>query len=288
MEKLTGIIPALVTPFTSDRVDEAKLDAVVEHLIQQGSDGLYVGGSTGEALLLSNRERKQVLNRVIKQVNGRCKVIAHIGALSTEEAIDLADDAMEHGADAISSIPPIYYGYRAKELEQYYLDIVNTVKAPLLIYHVPALSGQPLSDENIANLFANDNIVGIKFTAYDHFRMQCLIQKYPDKAVINGHDELYLSSLCIGSECAVGSTFNFMAPKFMKLKAAFEAGDMEAARKMQGEANLIIETLIRVGVFRGVKGLMRLQGIDAGECKRPFLPLTQDEIEKLETVLPLI
>lgn len=287
MDQLIGIFPALVTPFTDGCVDEEKLEQVVEKLLREGVDGLYVGGSTGEALLISLDERKEVLRRVLRQVNGRCKVIAHIGALCTRDAVTLASDALKAGADAISSIPPIYYGYRACELEQYYLDIVSAVKAPLLIYHVPALSGQSLSDDNIARLFEHENIAGIKFTAYDHFRMQRLIEKYPDKAVINGHDELYLSSLCIGSRCAVGSTFNFMAPKFMKLKESFELGDMETARRLQGEANRIIEVMIQVGVFRAVKGIMRLQGVDAGECKRPFLPLTPEEINLLQTVLPL-
>lgn len=288
MEKLTGIIPALITPFTNDRVDEEKLDKVVEHLVLDSIDGLYVGGSTGEALLISVKERKQVLRRVIKQVNGRCKVIAHIGTLCTEDAVDLAEDAMEVGADAISSIPPIYYGYQKQELEQYYLDIVNAVKAPLIIYHVPALSGQPLGDDTISRLFENKNIVGIKFTAYDHFRMQRLIEKYPEKVVINGHDELYLSALSIGSECAVGSTFNFMTPKFMKLRDSFKAGDMKTAGILQGEVNKIIETMMQVGVFRAVKGMMLLTGIDAGQCKRPFLPLVPEELEKLKSVLPLL
>ena len=107
---MKGIIPALVTPF-DDRgeVNTSSLRALVNKLIGEGVGGFYVCGSTGEGLLLEEQERKQILETVVEESNGSVPVIAHVGALSTKQAVRLAVHARECGADAVSSIPPLYY-----------------------------------------------------------------------------------------------------------------------------------------------------------------------------------
>lgn len=289
MAGLEGIYPALVTPFTeTGMIDEKALCAIIDDLLGKGIQGFYVGGSTGESLLMSKDERKSVLKLVVEHVNRRVKVLAHIGCFYTQDSIELAEYAASLNVDAISSLPPFYYKFTLAELTQYYLDIVQAVPMPMIVYNAPALTGVSFDSDNIKNIFQNENVIGLKYTSYDLYQMQRMIARNPKKIIINGHDELFLSTLAIGTQCAIGSTFNFMAEKFIKIKSNFESGNLYKARKLQDEANTVIEALIQVGVFRGVKGILNLIGLSGGNCRKPFAPLTAAEMKQLEKVLPLI
>ena len=115
-----GIYPALLTPFTQDNtINESALKRLIEYNIKKGVSGFYVTGSTGEAFLLSMEERKQVMKLVKNAVNGRCKLIAHVGCIATHLAIELAKYAEELGYDAISSVAPYYYKFSFSEIKQY-------------------------------------------------------------------------------------------------------------------------------------------------------------------------
>ena len=126
MKNLKGIIPALLTPFTDDnRVNHPVLRELVRLNLEKGVCAFYVGGSTAETFLLSAAERKAVLETVIDETAGRCGVIAHVGAISQDTAIDLAAHAAKAGADAISAIPPFYYPFTFQEIKSYYYGIVG-------------------------------------------------------------------------------------------------------------------------------------------------------------------
>ena len=287
--KLQGIYPALITPFTKEEtVDEKGLAVLTEYLIGQKVNGLYVGGSTGEALLLTLEERKRVLEIVTEVAADRVEVIAQIGCQHTAEAIALGKHAERAGAKGISSLPPIFYKYSLKELTRYYLEIMDAVSLPFIVYNAPALTGVFFDKDNVGDIFAHPNACGIKFTAYDSYRMQRLMAQYPKKTVINGHDEIYLSTLALGVNCAIGSTFNFMPGKFLEISRCFAAGDMNGARKAQDEVNQIIDALVEVGVFRGVKAMLTLMGLPGGSCRSPFAPISQAELTKLEPLLDLV
>jgi len=235
--------------------------------------------------LLSTEERKRVLELVIAVVNGRVDVIANIGVFATEHGIELARHAEETGAAAISSVPPFYFNFTASEHIQYYHDVANAVDIPMIIYNIPGMSGVDFSTEDIAKLFENKNIVGMKHTSYDLFLMQKVIERYPEKSVFIGHDELFLSAYCAGAQAAIGSTFNFMAEKFIKLQELIFQGFLTEALVLQGEVNDIIEVLCKIGVFKGIKAALKMQGIDCGATRKPFLPLTLQEEKLLEAIL---
>lgn len=284
MIELTGIYPALVTPFTDDdQIDDQALRNLTEYLIGKGVQGFYLGGSTGESLLMSKEERKQVIEIVSDQIKGRVRLIAHIGCFHTPDAIDLARHAAQTGADAISSLPPFYYKFTMEELKQYYHRIADAVELPLIVYNAPALTGVSFDSENVEEIFSHPNLAGIKFTSYDLFQMQRMLEKY-DKLIINGHDEIYLSALSIGCDMAIGSTFNFMPELFLAIRQQFELGNHKQAARLQGQANEIIECLSRIGVFRGVKGMLEIIGMPCGNCREPFLPLNDGEKSELERV----
>lgn len=144
-EKFKGIFPALLTPFSEDgKVNIKALEQLVEHNMRKGVNGFYVGGGTAEVFLLSSEERRVVYETCARVAKGKCTLIAHIGDLNTENAVAYAKFCEELGYDAVSSVTPFYYKFSKDELVEHYLDIANAVNVPVLMYHIPALSGVSL------------------------------------------------------------------------------------------------------------------------------------------------
>ena len=141
-EKFKGIFTALLTPFTEDgKVDVTALEQLMEYNMSKGITGFYVGGSTGEVFLLSSEERRTVYETCARVAKGKCTLIAHIGDLYTENAVAYAKLCEQLGYDAVSSVTPFYYKFSKDELVEYYLDIADAVNVPVIMYHIPALSG---------------------------------------------------------------------------------------------------------------------------------------------------
>ncbi|MDC7288202.1 N-acetylneuraminate lyase [Blautia schinkii] len=286
MEKFTGIFPALITPFDKDgRIDAEMVERVVESCLAKGVNGFYVGGSTGESYLLTAEERRYMLEQVVKAVDGRGRIIANIGVFATAQGIELAKHAESLGVSAISSVPPFYFPFNMDEYVQYYNDLAESVSVPVIIYNIPAMSGITFKTSDIERFFTNDKIIGMKHTSYDLFQLQRVLEEYPEKSVFCGHDELFLSAAAVGVQAGIGSTFNFMAEKFVKIQKLVSENRWTEAQSVQNEANAVIEALCKVGVFKGVKAALKLQGLDCGECRKPFQPLHESQVQMLRNVL---
>lgn len=278
MKKIEGLFPALVTPFDENgKVSTERIGRLVEKLQKSKIRGFYVGGSTGESYLLSMEERKNVLEAVKEAADPSLDIIANIGMLATEQSIELAKHAENLGVTAISSVPPFYFPFTMEEQYRYYDDLEHAVDVPVLIYNIPAMSGVKFGTDDLRYLLDQDRIMGLKHTSFDLFQLQRLVQLYPEKTMFVGHDELFLSAWAVGVRAGIGSTYNIMPEKFAGIADAFERGDMEKALHLQGEVNAVVETLCEVGVFKGVKEILRLQGMDCGETRKPFQPLREEQ-----------
>ena len=290
MKNFKGIFPALLTPFDKDdNVNVAELTRLVEWHISQGVTGFYVAGSTGEAFLLSEEERKLVYATVKQAAGDRATLIAHVGAVSTKQAVEYAKYVESLGYDAVSAVAPFYYKFSNAQVIEHYKAIADSVKIPLVIYNIPAFSGVDLSLDEVSGLLEHDNILGIKYTSNDYFKMQQIRARFPEKIIYNGFDEMMVCGLAMGADGGIGSTYNFMADKFIKIRELWEAGDVKGAQAVQQEANVIIAALIKVGVMAGEKAVLTLLGYDFGNCRKPFDSLTDEQVEYLkETVLPLL
>jgi len=277
-----GIFPALLTPFHKDgSVNHPVLRQLVEMNVQKGVSGFYVCGSTGEALMLPARDRKDILETVIDQAAGRCKVIAHIGSMDTLTAEDLAVHAAKAGADAVSSVAPFYYGFSFDEIRGYYTDIADACGIPMVVYNIPLYSKVNLSEEQLSLFLSDDRFMGVKHTSSDFFLLERLSRRFPGKLFFNGFDEMFLSSLPAGATGGIGSTYNMMAEKFIRIHKLYLENRMEDAREEQRKANNIISALIRVGVMPGEKALLCKMGLDFGVCRRPFKTLHNEGIDML-------
>lgn len=286
MKKFKGIYPALITPFDKNgRINPEMIQEVVESCLKKGAAGFYVGGSTGESYLLSKEERKDMIEEVVKAVHGRGQVIANIGMFATEHGVELAKHAESLGVDAISSVPPFYFQFSMDEYVQYYNDLADSVNVPVIIYNIPAMSGISFKNSDIESFFANERIIGMKHTSYDLFQLERVRKEFPEKSIFCGHDELFLSASAVGAEAGIGSTFNFMTEKFVAIQKLIAENRWSDAAVIQSEANAVIEVLCEIGVFKGVKAALKLQGLDCGDCRKPFQSLKPEQIVELEKVL---
>lgn len=287
-QNFCGLSAALLTPFDrKNQVDHGQLRRLVRFLTEQGIDGFYVGGSTGEAFLLSPQERKEILETVLEENGGRKMVTAHVGHISTDYACDLAIHARKSGADAVSAITPFYYPFTEEEIRGYYGAIMESAELPMIIYNFPAYSGVTLTNSLLAQIRKLGHVAGVKFTCSDFYQMERMKAENPDLFVWNGLDEMLLSGLAAGADGGVGSTYNCMLPLIRGVYENFCAGKMEEAKRYQKKANAVIDVISRYGVLASEKELMRLWGIDCGVCRRPFMPAGESAKRELAQIFDL-
>lgn len=277
MDKFKGLFSALLTPFNEDgSINFDSLEKLVEFNLQNGIDGFYVGGSTGEGLLLSPEERMQVFECVKKANKGSATLIAHVGTICTLDAIKMTKKAEELEYDAISAVAPYYYGFTLDAVLGYYNDIVNSTSLPMIIYNFPNSGGFSLTKEIANKLFENEKFIGIKHTSGDMFTLNQFKTLNREIVVYNGFDETLLAGLSMGADGAIGSTYNFMGKKFKKIMNCFNSGEIETAKALQNEANEIICEMIKYGVFQSEKAILTEMGIDMGQCRPPFMPISDE------------
>ena len=277
MKQFDGIFTALLTPFDgAGKIAEEKLARLVKHNLKLGVRGFYVGGSTAEAFLLSTDERRQIMD-VVAETAPQATLIAHIGSLNEREATALARHAADRGYDAISSVAPYYYKFSAEEIRGYYFRLAESTPLPMLVYHFPAFSGVNMGVGEMSKFLDHERFLGIKYTSNDFFMMEQCKTKYPGKIVYNGYDEMFLAGLSMGADGGIGSTYNFMADKFVRIRALYEAGKMQDAKAVQQEANRIITTLCQIGVMQAEKEVLNQLGMDFGICRHPFGEPTSEQ-----------
>jgi len=283
-QKLCGILPALMTAFTEDGIDCPKVAAHTKKLADAGVHGLYVGGSSGEMILMTEDERKTLLETVMESVGDRLTVIAHVGTTSTRGSLELARHAEKCGAHALSSVTPLYYKYGFREVKHYYERLAGETSLPVIIYNIPALTGTTLTTAQLEEILSIPNVGGMKFTASDFFQLERIRTEFPDKVFYNGSDEMLCSGLAAGADGGIGTTYNFMPKTILAIYNAFRANDAATALKYQSKANEAIALVLKHGVMPASKMLLKLNGTDYGECREPFMPLSEEAIEELSRV----
>ena len=290
MKNFKGIFTALLTPFDDkNKINEKSLEQLIEMNIKKGVDGFYVSGSTAEAFLLTEEERRHLYKLVKDIVGNRCTLIAHIGCVGTLQTIDYGKYVESLGYDAISSVAPFYYKFSFEEIKQHYYMTVNNVNLPMIIYNIPNFSGVSLTPANIGEFLCDERFIGVKHTSNDYFAMQQFKAAFPEKVIYNGFDEMFLAGLSMGADGGIGSTYNFMAEKFVKIKQHFDKNKIKQAQSIQADVNKIVSALCKVGVFQGEKAVLSLMGIDFGDARPPFSKLSKDDVSFVEkNILPLL
>lgn len=289
MEKYKGIYTALLTPFDqNNKVNEKELERLVKFNIQMGVKGFYVGGSTAEAFLLSTDERKLIMD-IVKGAAPDHTLIAHIGSINEMEAAALAGHAKKRSYDLVSSVAPFYYKFSFKEIKNYYFRLADAAGLPMLVYHFPAFSGVNMGVDEMNQFLSDQRFIGIKYTSNDFFTLEQCKTNFPDKLVFNGFDEMFLAGLSMGADGGIGSTYNFMADKFVKILACFKNNRISEAQELQKTVNRIIAVLCKIGVMQAEKEVLNQLGFAFGVCRAPFGSATEEEKELIrKEIIPFV
>ncbi len=291
---LRGLVAATFTPFRADgslAID--RIPPVIDHVIASGVSGLYVCGSTGEGPLLTTAEREAVAAATVKAAKGRVPVVIQVGHNSLADARQLAAHAQTIGADAISATPP---GYFKPDTVDNFIDCLVDItagapKLPFYLYHIPVISG--VRFDLLEFLSAAEkrlpSLRGVKFSDPSlHEMLACIEYGGGRYDILFGVDEMLLGGLAFGARGAVGSTYNFAAPLYRKIIAAFDRGDLAEARRLQSLAAEMIRIIIGNGGRGGLKAAMALVGADCGYSRLPTRTCTPEQRERMRAQLQAI
>lgn len=287
VDSTPSVVSALITPMRENRsIDTVALQNLVQYEMDHGSEGFYCCGSSGEGLLLSVEERKQIATLVSEVCRDKVPFYVHSGSLGTREAIDLSIHAQEAGAKAVSLIPPIYYHYSQQEVENYYLDVVNAVDLGVIVYNIPQFTGISFSKDSA--VMQHEKIIGVKHTSMNLYDLERLGQAFPKKILFNGFDEIFLYSLAAGAQSTIGTTVNVCPSLFGAIREDFLGSNISGAQQKQHLLNNFIESVVKEGIFPAVKYCMTYLGIPSGPCRKPFKELDHGARLRIEGALARI
>jgi len=288
LDKYKGIIPAFYACYDeAGEISPERIKALANHLNGKGVTGLYVGGSSGECIYQNLGERKATLKYVAESLKGQLTLIAHVGAPSTKESVELAKYAEELGYDALSAIPPIYFQLPESAIEKYWTEIMDSTDLPFIIYNIPQTTGYNLSINLLKKLLRNDKLIGVKNSSMPVMDIERFKAAAHDNFIVfNGPDEQYVSGRLIGADSGIGGTYGVMPELYLKAEEFVSVGNFSEARKIQHDINDIIIALCSLNgsMYSVIKEIYKLRGINIGSVRGPLEPVSGEDFEKIEGI----
>lgn len=288
----------IVPPHTPFRVDGSINYSAVEKqaalFLENGVNGVFVSGSTGEGQSLSNEERMKIVERWRELANGtELEVLVQVGHNSQPDALTLAAHAQQIGADAVAASAPCYF--KPANVDAL-IDFLAPVAAaagdlPFYFYDIPPLTEVrlPMVDFLARGKQRIPNLVGLKYSNIDLMQMQQCIQLNDGEfEVLYGSDQTLIAGAAMGACGAIGTTYNFAAPLYRRMLAALERGDLATARAEQARSVAMIDVMIRAGGIAGFKAVMEWFGVDCGPVRAPLENLTVEGKSQLRAELEAI
>lgn len=277
---MKGIFSALMVSFDQEgNIDEQGLREIIRYNLDVCMvEGLYVNGSTGENFMLSTDEKKQIFQITKDEVKNDVPLIAQVGSINLKEAIELAQFATALGYDALSAVTPFYYKFDFQEIKDYYNSILKHVDNKMIIYSIPFLTGVNISLDQFAELFENEKIIGVKFTAADFYLLERMRKSFPDKLIYAGFDEMLLSAAVLGIDGAIGSTFNVNGARAKEIVKLVKQGKIAEALQLQHVTNDLITEILQNGLYQTIKEILSVKGVHAGYCRKPMKVLSEEKI----------
>lgn len=288
LNKFKGVFVALYSAYDDNgNISKERAKELTQYYIEKGVKGLYVGGSSGEGVLQSEQERKDMLEAVMEVAKGKLTIIAHIGANSTVESVRLAKHAESVGVDAISSIPCVYYRFSPLAIKRHWEEMINATNLPFIIYHIPQTTRFNLPLSLFNEMAKNEKVIGIKCSSESTFELEQFKTngqkvKNGEFLVFNGPDEQFIAGRSIGADAGIGGTYGVMPELFIKMHELVENAEMKKALELQRVVNDIIKDLLSGPSLYGVcKYILELRGIKTGSPRMPMLPIETEEQKEL-------
>ncbi|MXV52480.1 N-acetylneuraminate lyase [Pedobacter sp. HMF7647] len=288
---IQGIVAATFAAYHKDgSLNTDIIPALVDKLVADGVSGVYICGTNGEGPNMTVEERMAVAEAYVNAVQKRILVLVHVGHTSIEESKKLAAHAAKIGADAFSSVAAFYFKpVSVQNLVDCMAEIASAAPTlPFYYYHMPALTGVGMDMVEFLALGEQSipNLAGIKYTAATlHEYQACLNYKNGRFEVLFGYDEMLLPALAVGAVGAIGSTYTFAAPVYLRIIELYRAGKLDEAGKLQLKVVDFIRCIVKHPSIAAQRAIMKMLGVDMGNPRLPLAPLSDDAYANLQADL---
>lgn len=289
MEKIVnGIIAAMVTSMNADEtLNMEEIKHQVNRQIAAGVDGVFCLGTNGEAYILHEDEKLRIISAVVEAADGRVPVYAGTGMPGTADTIRLSQKAKELGADVLSVISPYFAAISQDEIYAHYAELAAAVDLPIVMYNMPARTGNNINPETVAKLSKVNNIVGVKDSGgnFDNMKQYIELTDPETFSVLSGNDALILWNLLAGGAGGITAVANIYPETMVSIYKYFLAGDLEAAKTAQDSIRPIRNCFKFGNPNTVTKTAARIAGNPVGPCRRPFCFLSEAAVKQIEATV---
>lgn len=286
------LITAMVTPFASDGTLDVKgARRLAGHLVEHGSDGLVVAGTTGESPTLSHAEKLELFEAVLGEVGDRATVIAGTGTNDTRETIELTREACDLGVHACLVVTPYYSKPPQNGLLAHFRAVADASSKPLMIYDIPGRTARRVERPTMVELAAHERIVAVKDAVGDAGETAALRRDLDDAGatsfeIYSGDDPLVLQHLAAGAVGIVSVCSHLVGPRLQELMGAWDGGRVDEARAIYLELLPFMRTIMTLTASPiPVKAAVNMLGLETGEPRLPLVPATDGEAAAIRAAL---
>jgi 4-hydroxy-tetrahydrodipicolinate synthase len=281
---LGEVLTAMVTPFKRDgAVDLESFRALARHLVDSGSDGLVVTGTTGEGPVLSDDERFELYAVALDEVGDRATVVAGTGTYDTRHSIHLTERAHELGVDAFLIVTPYYSKPPQRGIVAHFDAVAAATDRPIVVYNIPGRVVINIEPETISRLAEIENVRAVKQAYDDLAQARHIVETGLD--LYAGDDDLILPFLELGGVGGICVHTHVVGPQVKELVRLWKSGEHEAARELNRELLPSIELLRVVGNPIAIKAALNLLGHEVGGHRLPLVEATHDERDRIRDCL---
>ncbi|MDR3709566.1 MAG: dihydrodipicolinate synthase family protein [Capsulimonadaceae bacterium] len=297
VRELRGIIPPMFTPLKGlDELDAAGLERLIEHILDGGVHGLFILGTTGEALSLSYRLRREVIERTCRQVAGRVPVLVGVTDTAVVETVELARFAAKVGADALVVAAPPYYPVTQGEMLNYVEYLARELPLPTFLYNMPSHTKFQFEPETVRSAMRLDKIVGIKDSSGDmgyFHNLLTLLDERPDFNVLIGPEALLGESVMMGGHGGVCGGANLFPRLFVAMYDAAAGRNIPNVLELQKKIVLLSRSLYQIGnasssLLMGLSAALSCLGICNDELALPYSRLSDQKREEIRRNLDML
>lgn len=288
--EIRGIICPVITPMNEDEsVNYEELGRQVKRLIDKGIHGIFAGGTNGEGYILTAEEKKAIIQKAVEAAEGRVPVYAGTGCISTRETVELSREAEAMGASALSVITPSFAKAGQEELYEHYSQVAKAVKIPVILYHIPARTGNTLTPETVGKLAKIENIAAIKDSSGDFSMILRYLEagRGEEFTVLSGNDALIIWTLLAGGAGGIAGCANLFPETMTAIYNCFRNAEIDRARACNESIQPFRDCFQYGNPNTIVKAAANMLGIPVGPCRAPFNRLSEGAMEKIRQSLEI-
>ena len=287
MVKFGKVLTAMVTPFNENlEVDYQKTQELVVRLIESGSDGVVVCGTTGESPTLSKKEKLALFRVVVEAIGGKGTVIAGTGSYNTAESVELTKEAEKTGVDGLLLVAPYYNKPSQEGLYRHFKEIAGSTSLPTIIYNIPGRTGVNISVDTMVRLAEIENVVGVKESSGNLSQVSEIYERTPSNFLIySGDDAFTLPILSVGGVGIISVAGHIAGRKINEMITAYEHGDNKKAAYINAGLGPLFRALFINTNPIMVKTACNLVGLKVGGLRLPLVEASETETEIMRETL---